>query len=173
MQTEKVKQTIITAISEILGISKEEISYERKLQDYGMDSIVGVEMIERLNKSYGLNLSKTAVYTYPTVNQLTEYVMNSLHNEQSSYFSSEDDYNNSALSRYGRNMEQQESLTENYRGEEKIQKFRIDRLIEKLSAKYGNISPEVYEDVTSPEELAQRISDYLNMKEFEENGKKN
>ena len=172
MQTEQVKQTIITAISEILGINEEEISCERRLQDYGMDSIVGVEMIERLNKSYGLNLSKTAVYTYPTVKQLTEYVMNSVNNEQGSYSSFEDDYNDSALRRYGRNMGQKGSVTEAYRCEEKLMKSRMYRLIEKLSAKYGDISPEVYEGVTSLEELARRISDYLNMKEFEENGKK-
>lgn len=172
MQKEQVKQTIISAISEILGVSEEEISCERKLQDYGLDSIVGVEMVGRLNKCYGLNLSKTAVYTYPTVNQLTEYVVNSLNNEQVKYFSSEDDYNNSALGRYGRNMGQEGSVTETYKVEKTTEKSKMDKLVEKLSEKYGDLPSEVYEGVNSPNELAQRVSDYLNMKEFEENGKK-
>lgn len=172
MQTKDVKETIIEIITEILGLTSEEISYERKLQDYGLDSIVGVEMVGRLNKIYGLNLHKTAVYSYPTINQLTEYVLTALNDEKMEYYSSEDDYNNTALGRYGRSVGQEGSVTETYTKEEnKEQSFnqiQIEKMVEKLTKKYGDIPKEVYEGCTKLEELAQRVSDYLNMRDVED-----
>lgn len=186
MSKETVKEEILHIISEILGLSDEEISCERKLQDYGLDSIVGVELVSKLNQNYGLNLHKTAVYSYPTVNKLTDYVCDALKDNRTTYYSAEDEYNNNALSCYGRSVGEEGSVTAGYKAENKPEKVevaeqetekqetgeqnglspkKLQQLIAKMSAKYGEIPKEVYEGCTELEQLAQRISDYLNVRE--------
>ncbi|NEQ83298.1 MAG: acyl carrier protein, partial [Moorea sp. SIO2I5] len=42
--------------------------------DLGLDSIVGVEWITNINKTYNLNIKATKLYDYPTLLDLAKYI---------------------------------------------------------------------------------------------------
>src|SRR5262249_14000873 len=42
--------------------------------DMGLDSVLGVEWIQSLNKQYACNLTTTVVYEYPTIHKLARFL---------------------------------------------------------------------------------------------------
>ena len=58
-----------------MHINEENIDEEAKFVDIGLDSITGVTWIRKINKEYGLSITTTKVYYYPTLKEFAKYVM--------------------------------------------------------------------------------------------------
>lgn len=78
-----INKRIKQSAAEVLCMETCEIDEDKRLQEFGMDSIIGVELINRLNKMFSLSLQKSILYDYPTVNKLTDYLMSCINVEAS------------------------------------------------------------------------------------------
>ncbi|MEW6991527.1 SDR family NAD(P)-dependent oxidoreductase [Colwelliaceae bacterium 6441] len=61
-----------------LHMAVEEIEDDIQFIDLGLDSITGVTWIRKINDSYKTLIEATKVYTYPTLNQMSAYVLKQL-----------------------------------------------------------------------------------------------
>lgn len=72
---EYVKSKIRYVICEILGIEEDEIECDKSFSEYGIDSIVGLELAEEIDKALRIKLTTTIFFDYPNVNRLTDYII--------------------------------------------------------------------------------------------------
>jgi acyl transferase domain-containing protein/acyl carrier protein len=61
-------------LGRVLRLAPERIERERPLGTLGMDSLMALEFVRRLNADLGLRIPATAIFNYPTVKQLAEQV---------------------------------------------------------------------------------------------------
>jgi len=64
------------SLAEALYIDVSEIERDLQFTELGLDSIVGVEWVKKINQSFDTNLNATDVYDYPTLNDFTVYIQN-------------------------------------------------------------------------------------------------
>ncbi|MDI3423855.1 type I polyketide synthase, partial [Streptomyces luteolus] len=70
---------VLGHIADILGYDDpEEVEAEEELQDLGFDSLMAVELRNRLNKETGLRLPASLVFDFPTVADLAEHIAEEL-----------------------------------------------------------------------------------------------
>jgi acyl transferase domain-containing protein len=72
---EKVRSALIQGISQQLKVKTDEIDVESELSEFGFDSISLTTFGNTLNKTYGLELSPTIFFEYPTVQRFAEYLV--------------------------------------------------------------------------------------------------
>ncbi|WP_370570222.1 acyl carrier protein [Paenibacillus sp. JCM 10914] len=60
MLEDHVKETIIEKLSEALKVNSNEIELEDSFADYGLDSIIGVHLVQVLNQASTLNWIRQA-----------------------------------------------------------------------------------------------------------------
>ncbi|MEM9489527.1 MAG: beta-ketoacyl synthase N-terminal-like domain-containing protein, partial [Myxococcota bacterium] len=65
-------------VATALGAAKDAIDPGRPLQEVGLDSLIAVELRNRLTAATGLRLSQTLLYDYPTPNALAEFLLGQL-----------------------------------------------------------------------------------------------
>ena len=75
---EQLKQRLKSSLADALYMEVEEIEEEKSFIDLGLDSIVGVEWVNSINKQLALSISATRVYDYSNINQLSEYIRSEL-----------------------------------------------------------------------------------------------
>ncbi|WP_459213172.1 polyketide synthase [Aquimarina rhabdastrellae] len=61
-----------------LHLEEEEIDEDSQFVDLGLDSIVGVTFIRKINEKFGITLQATIVYSYATLLALSEYIQGEL-----------------------------------------------------------------------------------------------
>ena len=61
-------------VAEALFLEERKIDEGKKFADLGLDSILAVELVKRLNGEFGVNLSAAALYSYATTRQLAVHV---------------------------------------------------------------------------------------------------
>ena len=69
-----VTEKIIILLATVLYLPKEQIVVNKNVSDMGIDSILGVELIRKINSEFNLNLSAIKLYDYPTVEKMTQYI---------------------------------------------------------------------------------------------------
>ena len=69
-----IENTIIRQLAESLGEQTNAISLKKDFSSYGVDSIVGVELINRLNDAFQIVLRTIVIFDYPNVKELTSYI---------------------------------------------------------------------------------------------------
>ncbi|MFC1617511.1 SDR family NAD(P)-dependent oxidoreductase, partial [Candidatus Margulisiibacteriota bacterium] len=69
-----VQNRIIDSISQVLKIDKDEFDINSPYTDFGVDSILAVEIINKINASLGIELRTTDLFNYSTIQKLTDYV---------------------------------------------------------------------------------------------------
>jgi acyl transferase domain-containing protein len=79
----QIKETLKESLALALYAEISEIEEDQKFVDLGLDSIVGVEWITDINKTYNLNLKATKLYDYPTLLDLAQYIAGSLSTQDS------------------------------------------------------------------------------------------
>lgn len=62
-------------ISEVLGLSLERVEPDSAPRDLGFDSLMALQLRNRIEKSLGIKLAVTVVWTYPTVATLASYLL--------------------------------------------------------------------------------------------------
>ncbi|GAX59140.1 polyketide synthase [Candidatus Scalindua japonica] len=70
---EKIKKHLCNA----LYFKEEEIDIERKFIDLGLDSVIAVELIKKVNNELGLNLKASVIYDYPSISEISGYLLES------------------------------------------------------------------------------------------------
>ena len=70
----KIIEALTVMVSNALKISLDKIMRDEAFSDYGVDSVTGVELINKINGEYGLELETTALYEYSTIELLSEYI---------------------------------------------------------------------------------------------------
>lgn len=60
-----------------LYLREDQVLNDKKFADLGLDSILAVELVKRINSEIGLNLPSALLYSYPTVQQLATYIAGS------------------------------------------------------------------------------------------------
>lgn len=69
----EIKIFLNEMISKLLYLT-DEIDEEKVFSSYGIDSILGVEIINKINSRYDIQLSAAKLYDYPTINSLSAYL---------------------------------------------------------------------------------------------------
>jgi len=76
---EDLREFVATLIRESLfqslRMSVDEIDHTIPFSDYGLDSILGVDFVKRVNDALGITMNTATIFDYTTVDRLTNYVM--------------------------------------------------------------------------------------------------
>ncbi|HKR65096.1 MAG TPA: SDR family NAD(P)-dependent oxidoreductase, partial [Thermoanaerobaculia bacterium] len=70
----EVEPVIARCVAEVLEMRVDDVPRETPFADYGMDSILGIEMIERVRKALGVDIRATAIFDYPSVRKLASHL---------------------------------------------------------------------------------------------------
>ncbi|NJM14473.1 MAG: acyl carrier protein [Bacteroidales bacterium] len=70
----QIQDQLRDSLAEALYLQPSEIDADKSFVDLGLDSIIGVEWIKVINKTYGLDISATKVYDYSTIRTLATFV---------------------------------------------------------------------------------------------------
>ena len=71
----QVYATLLTLLADELRLETHEIDADSQFVDLGLDSITGVTWIRKINETYHTDIEAIMVYSYPTLAQLTEHVV--------------------------------------------------------------------------------------------------
>lgn len=69
-----IKEELKESLSEILYIDSNRIETNKEFVELGLDSIIGVEWVRKLNQKYGTNYMATIVYEYPTIEKMAAFL---------------------------------------------------------------------------------------------------
>ncbi|WP_432103583.1 SDR family NAD(P)-dependent oxidoreductase [Streptomyces sp. bgisy091] len=72
---ERVAGLVAQLTAECLGMPVEELDRAKPLSSFGVDSIVGVELINRLNEALGVVLKTIVIFDHPTVAALASFIV--------------------------------------------------------------------------------------------------
>jgi acyl carrier protein len=70
-----IRQIITERLSEELSIDAALVRNDAPLQDYGVDSIVGVNLGLAISEALGIQLEAASLFEYNTVNRLAEHIL--------------------------------------------------------------------------------------------------
>jgi acyl transferase domain-containing protein/acyl carrier protein/enoyl-[acyl-carrier-protein] reductase (NADH) len=79
---EKLKTVIRSAVMKVLYLEPGEIDDDKRLAELGMDSVIGVELVNALNRKLQTGMDKSRLYEYPTINALAEYLLDTVRRER-------------------------------------------------------------------------------------------
>jgi acyl transferase domain-containing protein/NADPH:quinone reductase-like Zn-dependent oxidoreductase/acyl carrier protein/NADP-dependent 3-hydroxy acid dehydrogenase YdfG len=71
-----LKERLMEIISQILKITKSKIETDIPFVNLGLDSLMAIQFKNRLEKDLGISISVTTFWNYPTIDILTNYLLN-------------------------------------------------------------------------------------------------
>lgn len=71
-----IKEKIEESISGILANDDLTIDRATKFSELGIDSVVGVELINSINETFNIVLKTTVLFDYPNVNDMADFIFN-------------------------------------------------------------------------------------------------
>ncbi|WP_228182536.1 SDR family NAD(P)-dependent oxidoreductase [Streptomyces anulatus] len=69
-----VREVVITAMAAVLEVPVEEFQPDIPHSEFGVDSVLAVEIVEQINRQLGTDLRPTDFFNYPTLRKLAEHV---------------------------------------------------------------------------------------------------
>ncbi|AFX99665.1 ptzC [Candidatus Endolissoclinum faulkneri L2] len=69
-----IENKLIASVAEALHLDPNEIDLSASFADYGADSIISVELVRKINESFGIELKTTALFNFATVRDLARYI---------------------------------------------------------------------------------------------------
>jgi len=69
-------QVLSESLANALYMEFNDVDVDRQFTEMGLDSIVGVEWIDELNRKFSLDMNATIVYDYPTIRDFSYYLEN-------------------------------------------------------------------------------------------------
>jgi acyl transferase domain-containing protein len=78
LNVQAIEQDLQAVVGEILYLNKGEVETTKKFIELGVDSVIGMELLTKLNQHYGLNMSATRLYDSPNVVELARYIHDAL-----------------------------------------------------------------------------------------------
>lgn len=70
-----IKVTITSALSDALKVPVDAIDYEETFSEYGLDSITGVGLAQKISSVLDIELNTTVLFDYVSVDQLAGYIL--------------------------------------------------------------------------------------------------
>ncbi|MCX8131318.1 MAG: SDR family NAD(P)-dependent oxidoreductase [Clostridia bacterium] len=67
VSVESLQEELAASLAEALYMECRDVDLDKKFIDMGLDSGIGVEWIRTINKRYGISISATKVYEYPSI----------------------------------------------------------------------------------------------------------
>nr|WP_246027806.1 MULTISPECIES: SDR family NAD(P)-dependent oxidoreductase [Paenibacillus] len=81
IRAESLHKELIETLAKALNMNEEDIGYDEKFVDMGVDSIIGVEWVQSINKRYGTSISATKVYDYPSIKEFSRMLAKELNKQ--------------------------------------------------------------------------------------------
>lgn len=72
-----IKDTLIKVFAKLLKVSTDEVDPAIEFSDYGVDSIIMMDIINEIEKKYGETLEPSILTEHPTINLLSSYLVES------------------------------------------------------------------------------------------------
>ena len=66
-----LESELTKSLANTLYMNERDVDVEKPFVEMGLDSVIGVEWIQSINKQYASNLGTARIYDYPTIRQLT------------------------------------------------------------------------------------------------------
>ncbi|HEU4886753.1 MAG TPA: SDR family NAD(P)-dependent oxidoreductase, partial [Thermoanaerobaculia bacterium] len=76
-----VQRIITEKLSDALRLEASMIQEDLPLAEYGVDSIIGVNLVQTINETLGIELEPSKLFEYDTLEQLTDYIATEWHIE--------------------------------------------------------------------------------------------
>ncbi|MFE5792050.1 acyltransferase domain-containing protein [Streptomyces sp. NPDC056503] len=73
--TAEVEAVVRAAVARIVDTSPERLRVDQPFRELGMDSLMAVELRKRLERKFGVKLSSSLAFNYPTVQELVPYLI--------------------------------------------------------------------------------------------------
>jgi acyl transferase domain-containing protein len=70
----QLEEELTRSLAEALYMEESDIDVEKPFAEIGLDSVIGVEWIQSLNKQYACHLKASCVYDHPTIRQLAGFI---------------------------------------------------------------------------------------------------
>ncbi len=74
----RLREELKAGLAEALAMNPGDVDDDAKFVDLGLDSIIGVEWIHKVNERYGTFVAVTKVYDYPTIADFTAFIQQEL-----------------------------------------------------------------------------------------------
>ncbi|PVC81635.1 non-ribosomal peptide synthetase [Streptomyces sp. CS090A] len=72
---ERVRAAVERILAETLKLTEDELAADKPFADYGLDSLTGVSLVQRLNESLGTDLDPSVLFENPSVRRLTRFIV--------------------------------------------------------------------------------------------------
>jgi polyketide synthase PksN len=69
-----IERKIVECVGEAIGVNPRHIDIEKQFSDYGIDSIIGIELVNKINNALRLVLRTTIIFDYPNAAALSAYI---------------------------------------------------------------------------------------------------
>ena len=69
-----IKEAIIENIGDVLKVPSGEVESDMAFSEYGVDSITGMELVNKINETLSLSLKRTVLFDYTNVDDLADYL---------------------------------------------------------------------------------------------------
>ncbi|QUJ69465.1 SDR family NAD(P)-dependent oxidoreductase (plasmid) [Photobacterium sp. GJ3] len=74
VDSQEIVQKLKELVSTAMEMSVQDVSEDKGFADYGVDSITGVELVNRVNDEFGVTLKTTAIFDYPDIRRLAAHL---------------------------------------------------------------------------------------------------
>ncbi|MCP4459154.1 MAG: KR domain-containing protein, partial [Cytophagales bacterium] len=71
---DKIQQMLLQTVCKVLKCKMEDLDVDAELSEYGLDSIMLTDFVNRLNQEYKLELMPTVFFEYPTIESFARYL---------------------------------------------------------------------------------------------------
>ncbi|WP_223148939.1 SDR family NAD(P)-dependent oxidoreductase [Aquimarina sp. RZ0] len=75
---DQIESKLRILFQEVLFLDEPEVDMFKSFQEYGIDSILGVELIKQVNNEFGLDIAASKLYEYNNLDELKNYLKNKL-----------------------------------------------------------------------------------------------
>ncbi|CAH9068078.1 hypothetical protein PSECIP111951_04006 [Pseudoalteromonas holothuriae] len=76
-----IEAIIVTSLETILKVSQQELQVTESFVDYGLDSILGLSFVEKINEQLGITLNPTCIFDFSSVERLTAHILSDYKNQ--------------------------------------------------------------------------------------------
>ncbi|MDQ0495501.1 polyketide synthase PksN [Paenibacillus brasilensis] len=78
VRIETLEKELVESLAKSLSMNEKDIGRDDKFIDMGLDSIIGVEWVQAVNKRFGTAISATRVYDYPNIKEFSKFLAKEL-----------------------------------------------------------------------------------------------
>ncbi|ALA42994.1 polyketide synthase [Paenibacillus peoriae] len=78
VRIETLEKELVESLAKSLSMNEMDIGRDDQFIDMGLDSIIGVEWVQAVNKRFGTAIPATRVYDYPNINEFSKFLAKEL-----------------------------------------------------------------------------------------------